>query len=200
MRIDSPSSVKSWLKGNFEGRFKGYLEGSADSAFYATSASYAREAGTINTPEFVNILDKAIDDPQYDSVFDKLRASGKLIVSGGIRIREGNVEIDSGSLRIRKVILEYLDEEEALQFRFIGAIPDDSGSEDSGSEDSGSDDSGSEDTGSGCNCNCPCCRYSGSCPYPPPPPPPPYWPPCPHVTGSQLSPSIDVCPGRGTSW
>lgn len=107
MRIDSPKGKKSDLQGTFTGRFIGI----ADTASFMTSADFGRS------------LDQAIDDPGNAGVIEKLRASGRLIVSGGIRITTGSVELDSGSVRIEKAILEYLDDEDALQFRFIGEIP-----------------------------------------------------------------------------
>lgn len=188
MRIDSPTGANSWLQGNFKGRFKGHLEGTADSAFYATSASYALTASAMNSADFGKALDKALDDPANREIFEKLKNTGRLTVSGGIYVETGDVEIESGSLRIGRAIAEYLPDEDALQFRF-GSLDPTPGPDPEPEP---------EPTGSVCPC-CNCC-HSGSCPWRPPMPPPlpPDWPnppaPC---TCSHYSPSIDEWPGIG---
>ena len=179
MRIDSPTGANSWLQGNFKGRFKGHLEGTADSAYYATSASYALTASAMNSKDFGKALDKALDDPANVGIFEKLRATGRLIVSGGILVESGNVEIESGSLRIGRAIAEYLPDEDALQFRFGSLNPDPEPTPPEPTP---------EPTGS---CPCCCCCHSGSCPFIPPPPPPD-WPTPPAPSScSHYSPSID---------
>lgn len=146
MRIDSATGVKAWLIGKFSGSFKGQLYGVAESASqatnaetaslaleanhaetasyavtssYALSASYAASASTVETEGVMTAVSSALDDPKYTDVFERLRSQGRLIVRRGIRVVDGGVGIDTGSLRIRKVVLEYLDNEEALGFKFI---------------------------------------------------------------------------------
>lgn len=143
MRIDSVSSVKTWLTGQFSGSFKGNLEGTAsyatfaetasyvpyaitasyaleaERATYATSSFYAHSASNVEPRGVVSAISSALDDPRYADVFERLRAQGRLIVRNGIRVVSGSVGIDTGSLRIRRVVLEYLDDEEALGFKFI---------------------------------------------------------------------------------
>lgn len=131
MRIDSETGVKAWLIGKFSGSFKGHLRGTADTASYAVSASVAETASyALLTPNaetasyipsenFGVALNDALDDPKNEDVFERLKSSGRLVVNGGIRVVSGNVEIDTGSIRIRRVVLEYLDDEEALGFKFI---------------------------------------------------------------------------------
>jgi hypothetical protein len=137
MRIDSATGVKAWLIGKFSGSFKGYLRGTADSASYVESAataesasyslstSYAETASYIPSENFGVVLNDALDDPKNKDVFERLKSSGRLVVNGGIRVVSGSVELDTGSLRIRRVVLEYDDLEEALGFKFIsgGEIP-----------------------------------------------------------------------------
>ena len=162
MRIDSPTSVRAWLEGKFRGEFQGNLEGTASYAYYALSASYANTASYLTSEGFSASLNDALNDPNNESVFERLKSSGRLVVNGGIRVVSGNVEIDTGSLRIRKVVLQYLDDENALGFKFL-----------SDSEIPPLPDTGSTPTG------------SPEPPTPPtPPPPPPYpwpWPPVPPV-------------------
>lgn len=187
MRIDSPTGANSWLQGNFKGRFKGHLEGTADSAYYATSASYALTASYMNSTDFGKALDKALDDPANESIFEKLKKTGRLTVNGGIYVETGDVEIESGSLRIGRAIAEYLPDEDALRFRFGSLDPDPEPEPEPEPEPTGS-------------C-CPCCRcpWSGSCPFMPPfpPPPPTPTPPSPCPCGRKLYPSIDEWPGIG---
>ena len=191
MRIDSPTGANSWLEGNFKGKFKGHLQGQADSAFYAVSASYALTASTMGSEDFGKALNTALDDPANTEIFERLREIGRLHVTGGIYVEHGNVEIESGSLRIGRAIAEYLPDEDALQFRF-GSLDPEPGPEPPEPE--------PEPTGS-----CPCCHccHSGSCPWRPPMPPPPPpgpWPDPPAPTPcscSHYSPSIDEWPGIG---
>ena len=187
MRIDSPTGANSWLQGNFKGKFKGYLEGTADKAYYAGSASYALTASYMSSTDFGKVLDKAIDDPANKDVFEKLKKTGKLIVSGGILVESGHVEIESGSLRIGRAIAEYLPTEDALQFRFGTLDPPEPEPE-------------PEPEPTGSHCPCDHCPWSGSCPFfppfPPPPPPGPC-PPPPPPCGKHYSPSIDYYPGPG---
>lgn len=143
MRIDSVSSVKTWLTGQFSGSFKGNLEGTASYATFAETASYvpyaisashaekadladyaptsyyAYSASNVEPKGVVSAISTALDDPRYADVFERLRSQGRLIVKNGIRVVSGSVGIDTGSLRIRRVVLEYLDDEEALGFKFI---------------------------------------------------------------------------------
>lgn len=187
MRIDSPTGANSWLQGNFKGRFKGHLEGTADSAYYATSASYALTGSYMNSEDFGKALDRALDDPRNESVFEKLKRTGKLIVKDGILVETGNVEIESGSLRIGRAIAEYLPDEDALRFRFGNLDPDPEPEPEPEPEPTGSCD---------CCCKCPwrgCCPFKP--PFPPPPPGPPQPQPCP--CGKTYSPSIDQFPGQG---
>lgn len=189
MRIDNPNSVKAWLEGRFKGEFKGNLEGTASYALYALSASYADTASYLTPEGFSASLNDALNDPNYSDVFDRLKQSGKLTVWGGIRVVTGSVEIDTGSLRIRKVVLEYLDDESALGFKFLSdseipPVP-----------------SGSIDP----EPPCPPPPCPPPWPWPPVPPCPPPYPPCPPVppprppkppkppkpSGSSYSPSID---------
>ena len=188
MRIDSITGANSWLQGNFKGKFKGHLEGTADSAYCALTASYALTGSYMDPISFGKALDKALDDPANKSVFEKLRSSGKLNVQGGILIQSGNLEINTGSLRVGRAVAEYLPEEDALQFTFKDISSGDTGSSGSGSVE--------EPTGS-VDCDCCHCCLSGSCPFRPPfpPPPPKPWPgftPC-----GKCSPSIDQFPGIG---
>ena len=180
MRIDSDTGVKAWLIGKFSGSFKGKLVGTAENAEHAESASYAESASQavsasyavttsyaisasqaetasyMTSEKFGVALNDALDDPNNADIFEKLKRSGRLVVKGGIRVVQGNVEVDSGSIRIKKVVMEYVDDEDALRFKFIN----------------GSDippvPTGSIDPD----------------PEPPCPPPPPYpwpWPPVPPV-------------------
>lgn len=189
MRIDSPTGANSWLQGNFKGRFQGNLEGIAQQAMYAGSASYAATASYMSSVDFGKNLDAALDDPNNASIFEKLKKTGKLIVSGGILVESGHVEIESGSLRIGRAIAEYLPNEDVLQFRFGSLNPD---------PEPEPEPTGSVDPTGSC---CPCCHcpWSGSCPFIPPFPPPPPGPIPPHPCpcGKTYSPSIDQFPGIG---
>jgi hypothetical protein len=189
MRIDSPTGANSWLQGNFKGRFKGNLEGIAQQAMYAGSASYAATASYMSSVDFGKNLDAALDDPNNASIFEKLKKSGKLIVSGGILVESGHVEIESGSLRIGRAIAEYLPNEDVLQFRFGSLDPEPSPEPEPEPE--------PEPTGS-CDCCCKC-PWRGCCPFKPPfpPPPPGPMPPTPPPCGKTYSPSIDQFPGIG---
>lgn len=190
MRIDSPTGVNSWLQGKFKGTFKGNLEGVAQQAVCAGSATFAATASYMKSEDFGKNLDAALDDPANASIFEKLKKTGRLSVNGGILVETGDVEIESGSLRIGRAIAEYLPVEDALQFRFGSLDP----TPEPEPEPTGSTDP----TGSGCNCCCHC-HYSGSCPFFPPFPPPPPGP-CPPPTppcGRELSPSLDEFPGIG---
>lgn len=191
MRIDSETGVKAWLIGKFSGSFKGKLFGTAESAEQAKSASYAESASQavsasfavttsyaisasqattasyMTSEDFGVALNDALDDPNNADVFEKLKRSGKLIVNGGIRVVKGDVEIDTGSLRIKKAIIEYLDDEDALQFKFVN----------------GSDippvPSGSVDPEPPCPPPPPHPWPWPWPPFPPVPPPPPPFPPVP---------------------
>lgn len=184
MRIDSVSSVKTWLTGQFSGSFKGNLEGNvagtasyaifaetasyvpysisashaeqADTSEYAATSYWAHSASNVEPKGVVSAISAALENPEYSDVFERLRSKGRLIVKNGIRVVSGSVGIDTGSLRIRRVVLEFLDDEEALGFKFISnseippipPLPPD-----------------------------PPCPPPG--PWPPPPPPPGPWPPPP---------------------
>lgn len=200
MRIDSDSSVKTWLTGQFSGSFKGDLKGNVDgtasyaifaetasyvpyaisssyaeealTASYARTSSYAEEALTAsyaisashaNLADSVEVsgamaaIDAALEDPDYCSIFERLRSRGSLVTRNGVRVVSGSVEIDTGSIRIGRMLISYLDDEEALEFSLL-----------SGSEILPPPDPP-------CPCPCPPC---------PPCPPPP-------KTDPSYSPSID---------
>lgn len=190
MRIDNAQGVKAWLVGKFSGSFKGTLEGNAQTAYYANTASYVLTASYVEPKGLVKSLNTMLDSdtPDMWSVVNRLRYDGVITAKEGVKVLSGSVEIESGSLRIGRAVLEFVggetEDRDSLQFKFISATPD------TGSEPTGSDDSGS--------CICSNCPLTGSCPhYVPPPPegwPVPAPPSCSCCRNVKLS--IDYVPGR----
>lgn len=118
MRIDSATGTKAWLVGKFSGSFKGHLTGSADSASFAETASYALIADSASyaamtykaatasvalTASYVNVEDvDGLDHKMQGeylpisggvisgslSVIDRLRAEGKLEVGKALEVKE----------------------------------------------------------------------------------------------------------------
>lgn len=121
MRIDSPTGTKAWLVGKFSGSFKGHLEGEAE---FARHSCQAATASFMDQDDFNESLKNALEDPSSQEIIDRLIHRGKLVVVGGVRVTTGSVEIDSGSLRIKRVKLVYDEDEDALQFKFLGSDPE----------------------------------------------------------------------------
>ena len=107
MRIDGPKGLGSWLHGFFEGKFRGFLEGTAS---YAITASYvegledisqsieeeiAQVSGNLaNTQEDLENLEQAVNDltGSLDGTFDHLIVSGSSSISPKVQVH-GNVRI-----------------------------------------------------------------------------------------------------------
>lgn len=103
MRIDAPTSVKSWMEGFFSGSFKGNLEGTAS---YAETASHVENLPDLSD-QYLSVNggtllgDLIISGSSEDSL--KVRGDsvfyGDLHVSGNLMQRGDEISMSDGKVK-----------------------------------------------------------------------------------------------------